>query len=483
MEQVPGPEAPRGAIPTAPARDTALAQARRSVRSLGDLLVVALVLHTIIHYVGLLASVAGVGKSAHWVREQAATGAPPEISNYGEIQPLGRLEDAIPVVVTALLVMFLVAMVRRIRLERGDGEEGRLPPTQRLVALFALLRPRRVVEWIWRRTEPGSGAGVVTRRRLGAPLLDVLWATWLLTNVTIRLGDSMGESARTIRQARASYMVETAAEAGFVLTGLLLLWLTISIRRRANGSGSPAAAALVAVPLLALAAIPLPAIHDRAAAGPSVADMRLQVEVERAWDRREAAAAARDEDALRRASTGTALALDLAAARRQRESGRRTRWARSLDGVKPLGAAPGARRMLATVNTHGGPGWDGDTGADLEIVLVMLERANASAPWSIALEVPFRRWGRDWPGDFALDPRRRPDPFARDAIKATARPGDRIRTASFALVEGRTITCASRTSYRGSVGLVCMLLDPASGPTRLGSDAIWSDAGRRGQAA
>lgn len=371
-----------------------------------------LAFHVLVHVWGLLEACRSAGEARRFAREATVQGLDRGIVLYGEIQPLGVLEESAGVLVTFFLVGLLTAAVRHLR---AGGAADALPSRLWLVALLAAIRPRRVVDELWRRTAPSDG------RAPGAWLLDVLWPLWLLTTVAMRAGDHAAGSAATVDEFTAAVRIQIAAEAGYVVLGVLLLWLSVSLTARVRGDATGVAVALVVpvagailAPVLVLGAALTYASAER---GPSVAELRAQVHVAGVWDAREQAAGAGSGRALRAAASGPALAADLAGLRRQRDAGRRVRWQRELAGLTVLTHEPDATRLVAVAHTQGNGSWT-EPLPDRASGVVVLSRSRPGAPWRLRLDVPLVMWPWAWSSIQGAYPRPDTDvPWASDLLR------------------------------------------------------------------
>jgi hypothetical protein len=370
-------------------------------------LAAALTCYLVIHYAGLRTAFEGEGKLHRLARVSGHLHLSDRVYPIGETQPVGAFEDLIPVVVTALLVTLLTSAVRQLRSHPSVHVEDRLPRQLSAVVLVALVRPRRVVDAIWLSSGPLDGREH-SRGAPGSRGLDILWPIWLFTNVAIHYGDQLSADAKTISDMRLATWIEVVAELGFLATGALLLLLTAAISRR-PGVASPrrvgarkdpanVAAFVIAPALLVLTpvlAIDLKAAYLAEARGPSFSELQQRIAVDRLWRIREQAAAAGDARRLAKLEVGAALQADMAGLRRERAKARQSRFARDLVGVRPIMAPNDERRLLAVVNTFGGPGWEGHSPGRATELLVM-SRQRAGSPWRVSLEVPFRTWPWQW---------------------------------------------------------------------------------------
>ncbi|MBJ7331052.1 MAG: hypothetical protein JHC95_14235 [Solirubrobacteraceae bacterium] len=438
------------------------------VDALANWLTVALVFQLIVHAWGYLDGVYSEGRYHLYLTYAHGVGIDERVQTFGEKQPLGLLEEIAAFLVTTLFVGLLTSAVRQLRAQRAADD---LPAQLWRVALTAAIRPRKVVDTIWRAGGSPNGAP-------GGFLLDILWPAWIVTNLTVRVGDFFSEAAGTLTEAQAATWLEVAAEFGFLVIGVLLLWLTQAVRRRLR-DGADARTSVI--PVVVAAAVGLPLLLAGAAGayavgdyGPSVAQIQAQYDVDALWQKRERAAAASDAATLSRLGTGPVLRGDLAGLDRQWARGRRVRFARELDGATPFESVTAltfgqrdATRMLAVVRTVAAPSWDTAVAAPT-LELVSLTRPNPRAGWRLELEVPLM----SWPG--AVDGRWRhsvPDPRAGSAAAAAAFGGAVGARQVSDLVwmpfrEGALICGAAGPHTREEQA--CVMHDRAGGTTVLG---------------
>lgn len=428
----------------------AVCRVLRDPAALARVLGVALGAHLLIHYAGLRAALGTEGRITRNLREAAALDLSEQVDNYGEIQPIGILEETIGVLVTVVFVAWLVGALlelRRHRLVAG------LPEQASRVVVLALVRPRRVVDAIWRGTAgPSSGPSGPP----GSVMIDVLWPVWLVTNVAIQVGDHLSARADTLREAQTATWVEAAAELGFLVTGTLLVLLVIVLagRLRAAARGqappkTPPVGALVAIPLVGMVLLPVLGfglVHAYASGerGPSLVELRTRVTVDRVWQAREQAAAKLDLRGLAATTAGPALQADRAGIRRQRRAGRRVRWARELAGVTALTDPRNATALVVVANALGGPGWTAAQPGET-VELLVLGRSRPGRPWAIELETPFTTW--PWGPIRAAGPARW-EPAAAELLGASLGGSRRVAIDAASIVavpmtEDRTLVCGA----------------------------------------
>jgi hypothetical protein len=432
-------------------------------------LLVALVAHLVIHYTGLQTALASEGRLHRNAREASALHLPDRIRVIGEFQPLGVREELIAFVVTAFLVLLLTTCVRQLRSGSAAGtRRDALPGALWAVAVLALLRPRRVVDEIWRRSSSALGVSPGTAAP-GSFALDVLWPVWILANLAMQLGDELSARATTIADLQRATWIEAAAELAFVTTAALLLCVTVVIKRRLERSDPEALRPEYSqrrrrVPLVAVAVatslvlpvliVDLAGAYVDAARGPGVADLKARLVVDRLWRVREQAAAMGNKAALRRVEGGPVLRTDLAGLSRQRRSGRHFRSARQLVGVRPVWTQRDRTELLAGVNFSGGE----TTRAEPASALIGLSRARPGARWHLVLEVPFEIWPLPWREMHAAADGPKPtEGYAGSILEAALFTATRdaeaqtrlVNVLSAPLVHGRTLVCGAAVQ-RGS---------------------------------
>lgn len=186
-------------------------------------LAASLVFYVAVHVWGLLTCLYSLGKFQYISTLVAEVGLDDTVNSYGERQPLGAMEEAAVFLITALLVALLTGAIRVLR---EMGARDGLPDQLWRVTLIAAVRPRRVVTAIWRITDARHSDP------RGAALLDVIWPLWLLSNVTVQVGDQLSAAAADVSGALVATRLELAAEIGFVILGVLLLWLVAALAGR-----------------------------------------------------------------------------------------------------------------------------------------------------------------------------------------------------------------------------------------------------------
>lgn len=418
----------------------------RSADALTGWLVAALVFQLAVHGWGLLSACANAGELHHNLQVATAHRLDTTVANYGEVQPLGVLQEAATFAVTVLLVGWLTGAVRTLR-DRG-GADG-LPRQLWRVALRILVRPRRAVDVLWERTGGPSGGWA------GA-LLDVLWPVWLLSGLAMQFGDHLGARADTLADGQTATRVHIGAEIGLLATTCLLLWLVVGLAERLRGSRSVAPGVAVGVVSLVLApafAVGGAVAYERGSSGPTVEQVGDRLEAQASWEAHEQAAASGKARAVRRTAAGPVLREDLAGLRRQRRTGRRVRFARQLQGVTPLAASSASTRMLGIVGAQGTSSWVRANPA-LTFAIVAFTRSRPGAAWKVLMEVPLTVW--PW----------------RDAAPATAgdpAPGGTAAAAALGWVlgarratdvvavplrSGRTLACGAARAAQS-----CVVLD------------------------
>lgn len=371
-----------------------------------------LAFHLLVHTWGLLEACRAAGRSHRFVREAAIAGLDPTIQLPVRFPLLRVLEASAGILVTIALVVLLTVAVRHVRAASGDDARG-----ARLwrVAALAAIRPRTVVDELWRRTAPVPG------RAPGAWSLDVVWPLWLLTVAALVVGDRAAGSASTVDAFLDGVRILIAAQASAVVLGVLLLWLTVSLTARVRGDTVgptvglivPVAAAVLA-PVLALGAAVTYASAER---GPSAAELRAKIRANDVWEAREVAAAAGSARDLRAVEAGPVLAADLAGLRRQRARGRRVRWQRELTGLTVLTHDPRASRIVAVTGTQGNGSWT-EPSPDHASGIVVLARSRERGRWRLRLDVPLVSWPWAWSAFEGAHPRPDTDvPWARDLLR------------------------------------------------------------------